>query len=159
MSNDSFDRKGRSPSLLNENVERIVRDLARGAMFRGSAEPANSGLSADLDVSETLVRWALDASRARSHYLPSELVSDPVWCLLLELLMAEIRGMPATLSGLSETNFTSASAATRWARALQDHGLIKQRENPHQSESPFIELSPLGSIALRRYFRDLAHNL
>ena len=154
MSNDSFDRKAGSPSPLEESVERIVRELAR--VSRPHALIAsNSEFSSGLDVSESVVRWALDASRGRGRYLPSELVSDPVWCMLLELLLGEIRGESVTLTSLSRTNFTSESCGARWARALEDKGLINQRQNPDEASNPLVELAPTASISLRCYFRDV----
>ena len=104
------------------------------------------------EISEDEVNWAIRAWRDRGLYLPSELLSDPAWGMLLNLLNAEIRQERWTMSRLGKAAAVSSAAAIRWVTALEVGELAVRTPNPHDLKNDFVELTPKGAIAMRRYF-------
>jgi DNA-binding MarR family transcriptional regulator len=133
---------------LHEKVSRILHGLARSSLTKSA--PDGNGLA----VSEELVKTAIRAWRERACYLPAELLSDPAWGMLLELLHAEISKRRVTVARLCKASAASTPSALRWLKALEDRELVVRQADPPNSENEFVELSPRGSTALRLYFRD-----
>lgn len=133
---------------LHENVGRILHGLARSSFAKSSAD--GNGLA----VPEDLVKAAIRAWRERACYLPAELLSDPAWGMLLELLHAEISKRRVSLVRLCKASAASTPSALRWLKALEDRELVVRQADPPNSENEFVELSPRGSTALRLYFHD-----
>jgi DNA-binding MarR family transcriptional regulator len=109
-----------------------------------------------LELSEETVIQFLHAWRERTSYLPSELLSDPAWGMLLELLHAEIQGRRVSLARLCKVSASSTSCAARWLKALEARELVLRRADPDDAQNELVELSKKGSSALRRYFPDVA---
>lgn len=140
------DPEGRLP--LNEKVGRILNSLARSSFTKTSSHD-------QLAVSEKVVSAAIRAWRERACYLPAELLSDPAWGMLLELLHAEIMERRVSLSALCKASAASTPSAIRWLKALDERGLVIRKSDPLKPGTDFVELSPKGSTALRLYFRDM----
>jgi DNA-binding MarR family transcriptional regulator len=141
---------------LEEKVERIAEGLATSsaAKFKsGDAGVASNGDEAEL--SQESVHGALRAWQERACYLPDDLLFDPAWGMLLELLEAEIARRPVTLSMLSGTHAISKSGGARWVSALEERRLVSRRADRENPADELVELTPEASAALRRYFREV----
>jgi DNA-binding MarR family transcriptional regulator len=111
-----------------------------------------------LEISEEAVTRVIEAWRERTSYLPSEILSDPAWGMLLELLQAEVQDRRVSLSRLCTVSRVSSSAAVRWLKALERQGLAVRRADPQDTDNEFVELSLKGRSALRRYFHDVVQS-
>lgn len=140
---------------LQEGIGRVVQALANSSFSKESEAERPRAVAAKLDLTEEVVRSAIWAWQERAFYIPSELLSDPVWGMLLQLLLSEIGGRKVCLSRLLAASAAPTSTAVRWLKAMEDRRLIVRRADPDNSRNEFIELTPETSNALRRYFCDV----
>jgi DNA-binding MarR family transcriptional regulator len=136
---------------LHEKVSRIVQSLAKSS---SKAQP-DLQESAMVEIPEKVVEQAIRTWRERSYYLPGELLSDPAWIMLLELLRAELGQRRLSSTRLLKLSAVSMASAARWLKGLESRELVVRRSDPHEPEKEFFELSPKASLSLRRYFRDV----
>ncbi len=139
---------------LHKRLRRVTQDLANSSVKDAAPDLEDPNSNSD-EISEEEVNWAIRAWRDRSLYLPSELLSDPAWGMLLNLLNAQIRQERWTMSRLSKAAAVSTAASIRWVTALEVGELALRTPNPHDSKNDFVELTPKACMALRRYFRDV----
>ena len=145
--------KGGFPLRLGSNVSRMVRSLTTAP--HGHAEPQPEESAEHTYVPDEIVTRAFEEWQERGSYLPSELLSDPAWGILLELLLAEIQGRQAFLSRIRKVSAVPASTADRWLKALERDGLVARRSEPLHPEDEIVSLSRTGSSALRSYFHEV----
>jgi DNA-binding MarR family transcriptional regulator len=136
---------------LNEKVALLIQNVADMAF----ASSMRAGGSPSPDVPAETVSAALKAWRHRSDYLPGELVSDPAWGMLLELLHAEIEERRMTVPDLCTASTAAPGTAERWLKAMEERSLVTRRTSPREGAAPFVELTPKAGTALRHYFRDV----
>lgn len=142
---------------LSGKVSRIIHSLAKSSFAKAKPE-LEEPASLALEVSEEAVTQFIRAWRERTSYLPSELLVDPAWAMLLELLQAEIQGRRVSLARICGVSGVSTSSAARWLSALEGRELVVRRADPEDLGNEFVELSRKGSSALRRYFHDVVQS-
>ena len=138
-------------------VSRIIQSLARSSFAKSKSE-LEEPASPALEVSEEAVTQFIWAWRERISYLPSEVLLDPAWAMLLELLQAEIQGRRVSLARICKVSGVSTNSAVRWLSALEGRELTVRRVDPKDAGNEFVELSPKASSALRRYFHDVVQS-
>lgn len=158
MTNHSPDPDSKSPLPLQQTVRRMVESLANASLGTAAPEQGHPP-SAQPEITQDVIRAIIRARQARAGYLPLELLSDPAWGMLLELLHGELAGQRVSVSTLCEAAAVPDSTAVRWLKALEAHDLAVRRSDPHEGESECVELTRKGSAALRDYFRDVLTNL
>lgn len=136
---------------LGAKVDRIIRSLA-GSAF-DPADPVEEP-SLSFAPPEEIVAHVLDLWQARARHVPTELLSDPAWGMLLELLLAEIQGRRVSLRRLCNLSAVPETTALRWVKALERLGLTVRQTDPRDSKEVFVELSKKGRLALQHYFHD-----
>ena len=107
-------------------------------------------------LSAAVVEAVISARALRSAYVPAELLSDPAWDMLLELLHAEITKRRVTTSILSKAAGIRTSAGLRWIETLIMMGLCAWSKSPDHG---FVQLTDQGSGAVRAYFAKLQDSL
>jgi DNA-binding MarR family transcriptional regulator len=132
----------------------VVKSLTKLSPGTAKSVPEEA-VPIDLEISEESVIRFIHAWRERTSYLPSELLSDPAWDMLLELLHAEIQDRRVSLARLCNVSAISTRSAVRWLNALQARELVLRRADPDGAQKELVELSQKGSSALRRYFHDV----
>jgi hypothetical protein len=134
---------------LLEEIDRLERSLqeARLALDPESAERTRSEA---LLVDEDKVRRVLAARRIRERQLGEDLFADPAWDLLLEAFAADVGQKNITVSELCLATNVPEPVAIRWVRKLEQDGWFNRPQS--SDERPWIELTPEGSVRLRRYF-------
>lgn len=137
---------------LQEKVGRIVQSLARSSSTKAQPDLQEPQT---VEISEEVVDHAIRTWRERSYYVPGELLSDPAWIMLLELLHAELGHRRLSSTRLLKSSAVSIASAARWLKTLESRDLVIRRPDPHEPEKEFFELSPTASLSLRRYFRDV----
>jgi len=150
------DKRG-APLPLRETISRIARSLARSSFTNAKPESEESTEPA-FEVSEEAVTRVIEAWRERTSYLPGELLSDPAWGMLLELLQAEVQDRRVSSSRLCKVSAVSATTAVRWLKVLEGQGFVVRRTYPQHPNIEFVELSRKGSSALRRYFHEIVES-
>ena len=138
------------PLPRSEKVSRVVQSLANSTFGTTDAN------GQEYELSEEAVRTAVWSWRERAAYLPPDLLSDPVWGMLLELLQGEVSKRPVLLSALCKASTASTTVAVRWLKVLEDRNLVTRRVD-HLGRD-FVELTWSASAALRRYFRNVVQS-
>ena len=139
---------------LSDQVSRIATTLARL-----STDPECS--SADAQTDEAVADWenlgravtaVIQARRLRAHYFDEELFADPAWDMMLDLFRAELCQRRIATSSLCVAAAVPATTALRWIKAMTEKGLFVRHDDPFDGRRVYIELAPVVSEALRRYF-------
>ena len=141
---------------LSDEVSRIAATLARLSV--GPDEPVENPLPPAGEtpaVSIEIVRQVIRARRLRARYFDEELFADPAWDMLLDLLQAEIAQHRVPVSSLCIAAAVPATTALRWIKTMTDASLFRRRADPHDGRRVFVELSPVASEAMRRYFGEV----
>jgi len=158
LSDIASDQNSARLRQLSDEVSRIASTLAR--LSSGPA-PAPRPLAPQNDaevpqVSADTVRSVIRARRLRGRFFPDDLFADPAWDMLLDLLQAEIAQLRVPVSSLCIAAAVPATTALRWLKTMTDKGLFVRRADPHDGRRVFVELSPQASVAMRRYFAEVA---
>ncbi len=78
----------------------------------------------DHDDAAKLAAFMLAFRRSRSEELPASLFGEPGWDFLLELFIADARGVRMTGRQISELHCIPTRVASRWLMYLSGEGLI-----------------------------------
>ena len=97
------------------------------------------------------VEAAVRARTLRPDHVPSELLLDPAWDMLLELFRADLTGEQATASSLAKVAGVTTSSGLRWIDALVAKGLCVRGTRADEGRMA-VSLSRRGSDALNAYF-------
>lgn len=155
----AHDPAARRLKQLSDEVGRIAATLARL-----STGPETTAKTVERPVdpvgdipaaSGEMVRNVIRARRLRARFFDEELFADPAWDMLLDLLQAEIAQHRVPVSSLCIAAAVPATTALRWIKTMTDSGLFQRRADPHDGRRVFIELAPLASAAMRRYFAEV----
>lgn len=153
MTKYSPDSNSERPLPLKKTVRQIVESLANISLAKAPSDP-DQPPSGD-QISQDFIRGVIWAWQSRVDYLPPELLSDPAWVMLLELLQGELAGNRVSMSRVCQASGVPDSTAIRWLKALGQHDLVIRRSDPDDAGDEIVELTSKGSAALRRYFRDV----
>jgi DNA-binding MarR family transcriptional regulator len=142
---------------LSDEVSRIAATLARLSTAPVASQPElRKPVEDDVpDVPVEIVRSVIRARRLRSRYFPEDLIADPAWDMLLDLLQAEIAQLRVPVSSLCIAAAVPATTALRWLKSMTDKGIFVRRADPHDGRRVFVELSSDASVAMRRYFAEV----
>lgn len=104
------------------------------------------GLSADR------IESILKARAARNLYFDSQLFSDPTWDMLLDLMLARLRGHKIPVSTLCISSGVPLATAHRRMIALLKLGLIRRASDQDDARRVLVELTEDGEARMRNYF-------
>jgi DNA-binding MarR family transcriptional regulator len=142
---------------LSDEVSRIAATLARLSIGPEATriEKPQTVVGEAAPVSLDAVRQVIRARRLRARFFDEELLADPAWDMLLDLLQAEIAQHRVPVSSLCIAASVPATTALRWIKTMTDAGLFRRRADPHDGRRVFVELAPSASDAMRRYFAEV----
>lgn len=158
LSDVASDQNAARLRQLSDEVSRIAATLSRLSAGPGTAvvkPAAQSELEPTADVPEETVRSVIRARRLRGRYFADHLFADPAWDMLLDLFQAEIAQLRVPVSSLCIAAAVPATTALRWLKTMVQEGLFVRRADPHDGRRVFVELAPVASDGMRRYFADL----
>jgi hypothetical protein len=139
---------------LSDQVSRIATTLARLSTDPDcpSPESTTDEAVADWENLGRAVTAVIQARRLRAHYFDEELFADPAWDMMLDLFRAELCQRRIATSSLCVAAAVPATTALRWIKAMTEKGLFIRHDDPFDGRRVYIELAPVVSEALRRYF-------
>jgi DNA-binding MarR family transcriptional regulator len=142
---------------LSEEVCRIAGSLTRLSIcLRASLQRVcPSSKPNEPHVLLKRVTWLMEARRKRASYIAADLLGDPAWDILLELLRAELSYERPSVSSTCSAAGVPASTGLRWLKALEQRGLVLRQGDPRDTNGTLIVLSPETSAALRHYFAEV----
>jgi hypothetical protein len=107
-------------------------------------------------ISAATVEAIIRQRALRAIHIPGELLGDPAWDMLLELMHAELGERRATASIVCKVAGVSTSVGLRWIDVLLSKGLCTRTAGVDDPDRIFLQLSAEGRKAMRGYFTDLA---
>ena len=127
-------------------------DTVRIATALGSAYgEASDSATRRQPLPAATVEAAIRERARRSAYVPGQVLTDPAWDMLLELLHAELEQRRVAASILCKAAGVSRSAGLRWIDVLVSKGLCTRTQDDDPNKV-LVELSEKGSQAMRGYF-------
>ena len=147
--NDLISRGDLSSELnrLQEQLDKIGEALHQGREATSNGAP-------DVCSRQKLVRDEIRRRANRLKHLPSHLLADPAWDMLLDLYSASLAQLRVTISSLCRASNVPPTTALRWIKTLETEGLITRQNDPLDARRYFVELTEAGLSALESYFAD-----
>ncbi len=160
-------------------LEGVSRDLSPSEMRDLAASLMKLADAIDQDWTPSMVRasyhWATKAgriernsihlakiavrirelSRRRERYLPSELLGEPCWQMLLELFIQFAGGAKVSTKSLCQISGCPDTTALRWADRLEESGLIKRSPSQADKRVTLVELTRNGVLAVGSALKEL----
>ena len=146
---------------LSEEVSRIAGSLTQLSIsLRASLKQVSSSSNSnEPHVLLEWVSWLIRARRNRARYIGTELLGEPAWDILLEILRAELAYERISVSSACSAAGVSSSTALRWLNALEHHRLVLRQGDGLDASGTFLVLSPDTSNALRRHFTEVVRTV
>lgn len=131
-----------------ENLISIARHLeqAGGAVARPKA--GGSALEQRLPQLAAVAEIEYGKRRARARHLPRELLGEPGWDILLDLLVQQARGKRTSVTSACVASGVARTTGLRWITALETCGLVKRIPCPFDRRIVYLELTRLALQAL-----------
>ena len=108
-------------------------------------------MQAELNVRpENLVDFALDVRRRKDGEFGTDLAADPGWEILLQLYAASQKGERLRLDQFAGE--LPLSALARWARLLEEQGLVEWSGEGLIGAAHALQLTRLGALKMSRVF-------
>lgn len=101
------------------------------------------------------LRGFLKARVRRGVFFSPRLFADPAWDMLLELYAAQLEQKRVSVSSLGIAAGVPPTTALRWITELLKEGLIEKTKDPLDARRTFVDLSTIGSQAMRDYLVSL----
>lgn len=146
---------------LADEVGRIARTLAT----LSAAAPLPTSAVADVHpmfigepvhhevgVSAAEVRALIRMRRMRERFFDKELLADPAWDMLLDLMAARLERVQVAVSSLCIAACVPPTTALRWIKNMTDAGLFERVSDPDDGRRIFIRLSDASAAAMTRFF-------
>jgi len=91
--------------------------------------------------------------RARARFLSPELLGEPAWDILLDLLVQHARGRRVSVTSACLASSVPGTTALRWLAALEERELVMRTAAQHDGRVSYIELTRDGFEALDQCLR------
>jgi DNA-binding MarR family transcriptional regulator len=128
---------------MNESISKLPDDAA----YCG---PGQAQVQA---IRSFLVKLA-KARKGRACYLPANLLGEPAWDILLELLLARIERRRTLVKGAVLASGVPMTTALRYIKQLERHGLLIRQPDPRDGRYVLLSISPAGEEALLKWLQD-----
>lgn len=99
-------------------------------------------------------RRILAARRRRKRFLPPDVLGEPAWDILLDLLISQAEGRDVSLKSACIASGVPSSTAMRRLEALRRRGLVDHRPDPKDGRRTLLILTELGDISVSAAVRD-----
>lgn len=88
--------------------------------------------------------------RARGRHLASDLLGEPAWDILLDLVVQQARGKLISITSACHASGVPCSTALRWIASLEAHGLISRSGSHYDRRVVYVQLTHQGLMILDR---------
>lgn len=140
---------------LSEEVSRIANNLAQLSVGASSPSPDKANEVGDLpDICVEQIDTLIRGRRERNRYFPQELLADPMWDMMLDLLRAEVMQHRISVSSACLAAGVPATTALRWLKVMEREKFIVRERDPFDGRRVFVALTAHASCALRKWFAD-----
>jgi DNA-binding MarR family transcriptional regulator len=92
--------------------------------------------------------------RRRARHLPSRLLGEPAWDMLLDLYAAACKGQAVSVSNVCLAADAPVSTALRWLHHLAAEGLVERVPDASDARRHFVRLTGPGMTRMTAYFTE-----
>jgi DNA-binding MarR family transcriptional regulator len=100
------------------------------------ARPAAQGTARGLALE--LLSWR----RRREQLFGAHMFSEPVWDMMLDLLVHHEQGRMVNVTSLCVASMASFSTALRWIQAMEKAGFVVREPDPHDRRQILVRPTP-----------------
>lgn len=140
---------------LRNVAERLIALVLDNAESEPREKPGEGGTLESEPVDDPrLGRIALAiyrARRKRAQMIPPDLLGEPAWDMLLDLVIQRSLGRRVSVTSLTIASGVPSTTALRWIKVLIDHGLVTREESADDRRKVFIDLTDRGYQVMRRF--------
>lgn len=97
--------------------------------------------------------------RRRARHLPSRLLGEPAWDILLDLYAAACKGQAVSVSNVCLAADAPASTALRWLHRLAVEGLVERVPDGSDARRHYVRLTGTGKSRMTAYFTEYSFGL
>lgn len=101
-----------------------------------------------------LAKAEYDARRARAKFLDADLLGEPAWDILIDLVIHQIEGKRVSVTSLCIASAVPPTTGLRWIGHLEKEGLLERRDSEADKRRSYLNLSAEGWDKMRSYFLD-----
>lgn len=132
-------------AALNPGGEVAENRQTFGAAFQ-AADPSFADL-------QELGAKLLKSRQGRANYVSEDLISEPAWSILLDLVVAGLKGERVATSSACAAAQVPLSTALRHVNQLIQAGWVKRVNDPNDKRRTFLELQPRYFDIMVNYLR------
>lgn len=147
---DDFDSKVQASPVstflrdLSARLLRIADKLERGTAKLEPSAPAK----ADRRLLPSLAIAEYGARRRREEFIPTSLLGEPAWDILLHLFIQHGQGQLASVGSACEASAVYEISARRWLDALERAALIETGPAIRDRDARRVRLTDQGYLAV-----------
>jgi DNA-binding MarR family transcriptional regulator len=132
----SSQASGAPPSKRKPSLKRRVG---------GSGRTASPGTARGLALE--LLSWR----RRREQLFGAHMFSEPVWDMMLDLLVHHEQGRLVNVTSLCVASMASFSTALRWIQAMEKEGFVVREPDPHDRRQILVRPTPAFIARFRQF--------
>lgn len=110
-------------------------------------------MSGPLDVVGA-ARSILAGRRRRHRFIPAELLGEPAWDMLLDLLVSQAEGRDVSIKHACIASGVPNTTAKRCLDALTARGMVDHNPDPDDRRRTLLVLTPSGDAKVRAAILD-----
>jgi len=99
------------------------------------------------------IRQVVSRRRARSDFLPAEILGEPAWDILLDLFLAFHENKRISVSSACIASGAPATTALRWLGRMEELGLIERVNDRDDRRRVYVAITSNGYCALDHWLR------
>lgn len=103
------------------------------------------------DRTPELAKRFYDARQRRLRYFGTELLSEPAWDMLLDLMISKHSGKRVTTLGLCLAARTPDATGLRWIARLEGQGIVSRQHATDDRRVVLVEMTASGEQLLCAY--------
>lgn len=144
-------RKMTSPLSYSETLMHFIyfnENLFRDKFVRSQKNDDNIKQSIQDSLKRekfhTFCSWLGLIRKARESFFPVEWLSDPIWDIMIALVLAKLEGRVTPVSNIGLEANVPVSTALRKLKEIEVRGYVNRWPDPKDKRREYVELSELG---------------
>jgi DNA-binding MarR family transcriptional regulator len=121
------------------------RKAATKRRIAGPGKTTSQGTARGLALE--LLSWR----RRREQLFGAHLFSEPVWDMMLDLLVHHEQGRLVNVTSLCVASMASFSTALRWIQAMEKEGFVVREPDPHDRRQILVRPTPEFIARFRQF--------
>lgn len=144
-------RKMASPLSYSETLmhfiyfyENLFREKFTGSQKNNNNIKQSIQDSLKREKFHTFCSWLCLIRKARESFFPVEWLSDPIWDIMIALVLAKLEGRVTPVSNIGLEANVAVSTALRKLKEIEARGFVNRWPDPKDKRREYVELSELG---------------